>query len=359
MIQIDPVKRYVYIKFKEEDCMNKVLQDSEGRLEYKHDNGEITQVIIEVAGLGIKRVRITRLPPEITESDIRAYMTQYGEVKSVRDELWNSAYRYKVYNGVRIADMKLKKHIPSHLNILGYDAMIAYGGQPQTCYRCNEVGHQRQECPRGKRVAATTHTQPNTTWADIISSRIQAHSPDIPTVQNPLSSGNKTKRQHTFTDETPDKEYMSGTHDLQNETDGKSMETTEIENDHKNQDISDNGDVEMNPSGYLEVGNSSKDDRSEKKRVDKEGYEKYIPANNKELGMNNNTAGTRAEEARKENNNLEEKRDYDNTLTAKVGAARTKKLKTEREDPDTSMKHRSRSRIKKGPQTSVAMIPNQ
>ena len=258
MIQFDPVKRYVCIKFKEEDCMNKVLQDSEGRLEYKHDNGEITQVTIEVAGYGTKRLRITRLPPEITESDVRAYMTQYGEVKSVRDELWNSAYRYKVFNGVRIADMKLKKHIPSHLNILGYDALIAYDGQPQTCYRCNEVGHQRQECPRGKRVAATTHTQPVKTWADIVSSRIQAHSPDIPTVQNPPSSGNKTKRQHALTDETPDKEYMSGTHDLQDETDGKSMETTEIENEHKNQDISDIGDVEMNPSGYLEVSNSTR-----------------------------------------------------------------------------------------------------
>jgi len=38
MIQIDGAKRCVYIKFNDEEFMNKVLQDSEGRLEYKHDN---------------------------------------------------------------------------------------------------------------------------------------------------------------------------------------------------------------------------------------------------------------------------------------------------------------------------------
>ena len=106
-------------------------------------------------------------------------MSQYGEVKCVRDELWNSAYRYKVYNGVRIVEMRLKKYLPSHLNIYGNDALITYDGQPQTCYRCNEIGHQRQECPRGKLLADSIHTQSNQTWADTVSSRIQEHSPDV------------------------------------------------------------------------------------------------------------------------------------------------------------------------------------
>lgn len=84
---------------------------------------------------------------------------------------------------------------------------------------------------------------------------------------------------------------------------------------------------------FKKKSNSSKVDCGEKKSVDKEGVEKYIPANNTELGMNKNTAGTRTEEARKENNKLEEKRDSDDTLTVKLVAAITKKLKTERETP--------------------------
>jgi len=55
IIQVDGAKRYVYIKFDDEECMNKFLQDSEGRLEYKHDNAVITQVLIELAGLGTKK----------------------------------------------------------------------------------------------------------------------------------------------------------------------------------------------------------------------------------------------------------------------------------------------------------------
>jgi len=46
-------------------------------------------------------------------------MSKYEEVKSIRDEVWTSAYRYKVYNGIRIVEMKLKQHLPSHMSIAG------------------------------------------------------------------------------------------------------------------------------------------------------------------------------------------------------------------------------------------------
>ena len=191
-------------------------------------------------------------------------MSNYGEVKNVTDELWNSAYRYKVYNGVRIVEMRLKKHLPSHLNIPGNDALITYDGQRQTCYRCNEISHQSQECPRGKRFAAYIHMQSNQTWTDIVSSRIQEHSPDVPVFQKPLPSENKTKRQNIFIGETPDKKRMSTTYDLQDETDGRSMYTLDIENDHKGQNTSETEDVQMTPSGYQEDCNSKKDDDCER-----------------------------------------------------------------------------------------------
>ena len=64
MIQIDGVKRHVYIKFTEEQSMDKILQATGGQKEYKHETGEITQVTIEIAGLGFKKIRIANLPPE-------------------------------------------------------------------------------------------------------------------------------------------------------------------------------------------------------------------------------------------------------------------------------------------------------
>jgi len=68
--------------------------------------------------MGIKKVCIAVLPPEVQEHTVN------GETIRLRDEMWAAAYRYKVYNGVRIAEIKLKKHIPSHMSIAGNNDLI-------------------------------------------------------------------------------------------------------------------------------------------------------------------------------------------------------------------------------------------
>jgi hypothetical protein len=57
--------------------------------------------------------------------------------------MWTQAYRYRVYNGVRIVETKINQHLPSHLLIAGHDTLISYDGQPPTGYRCNAIGHQQ------------------------------------------------------------------------------------------------------------------------------------------------------------------------------------------------------------------------
>jgi len=140
---------------------------------------------------------------------------------------------------------------------------------------------------------------------------------------------------------------MSTPYDLQNETDGKCMNTMDIENDHKGQNTSDTENVQMTPSVYQEDCNSIKDDGCEKESVDKAGTERSIPDNNKGPGENNNIDGTRAEGTRKENNQLEGKIEPDDTPPVQLGSIRTKKLKTVRGDAATSVRNRSRTRIKK------------
>lgn len=165
-LQVDGPRRRVYIKFNNEDRMNAIFQDSKGLREYKHDNGEISQVVIEIAGLGIKKIRLAGLPPEVKEVTIKGHLAKYGEVVNIRDEIWAAAYRYKVYNGVRIAELKLKQHMPSNLTIAGIDIIVTYDGQPQTCYRCNEPGHQKIDCPRRQCLFPAPHGQ-RSTWAGI------------------------------------------------------------------------------------------------------------------------------------------------------------------------------------------------
>ena len=93
MIQVDGPKKLVYIKFTDEEIMNTTIENTEGQLSFRHGNGEISKVFIEIAGMGTKKITIASLPPEVKGNEIRAFMSRYGEVKSIRDEVWTSAYR--------------------------------------------------------------------------------------------------------------------------------------------------------------------------------------------------------------------------------------------------------------------------
>jgi len=51
MLQIDGPRRQVFIKMKQCNELYKIIQETNGLKEYKHSNGEISQVKIEIAGL--------------------------------------------------------------------------------------------------------------------------------------------------------------------------------------------------------------------------------------------------------------------------------------------------------------------
>jgi len=146
--------------------MYDILRTTNGQGEFRHANGEISKVRIEEAGLGIRRVRLTNIPPEIPDRTIKVGLNRYGEVKEVKEENWSRAYRYPVANGIRIATIRLSQHIPSQILIAGYRTLIPYEGQPSTCYGCNETGHVYQECPPRRRTRVETATN-NTSWAKV------------------------------------------------------------------------------------------------------------------------------------------------------------------------------------------------
>jgi molybdenum cofactor biosynthesis enzyme MoaA len=168
MIQIDGPKRNLYIKFKSVDKQRQILQDTKGQREYKHENGEISIVTIEPAGMGIRTIRIANLTPEVNDQTILNILTKYGEVTELKEEQWSRNYRYKIYDGIRIATMNLREHIPSYVTIANNRVLVSYDGQPLTCYGCNHTGHQFQECPT-RRQSQTRLTKPApTTWTEIV-----------------------------------------------------------------------------------------------------------------------------------------------------------------------------------------------
>jgi len=125
-----------------------ILQSTNWSVEYRHTTREISVVRIEVVGMGMRRIRLNNLPPEVTERNIRAALASYGETVSIQDEMWSKTYRYKVANGVKIIMVKMAKYLPSQMNIAGHRAFPSYDGQPVTCYGCGDSGHINQICPK-------------------------------------------------------------------------------------------------------------------------------------------------------------------------------------------------------------------
>ena len=95
-------------------------------------------------------------------------MSTYGEIKRIHDEMWSHGYRFKVKIGFRLFDIRLRKHIPSHIMIDGHHTVISYEGQPMTCYQCIEQGHQINDCQR-RNVARSQQTSHDAnSWANMV-----------------------------------------------------------------------------------------------------------------------------------------------------------------------------------------------
>jgi hypothetical protein len=168
MIQIDGIKRQVFIKLVDIESVQGLLRDTSGRAAYKYPNGELSVVNIDLAGMGTKRVRVASLPPETTNETLRASLISYGKVLNIQAETWSKAYRYPVSNGVQQVTMQLTRHLPSHMTIAEQRVLISYEGKPTTCYGCGEVGHMYLACPPRKSIGTEKQDPSRITYVSIV-----------------------------------------------------------------------------------------------------------------------------------------------------------------------------------------------
>jgi len=102
MVQIDGTRRQMYVKFTDFQYLQDLLHSTTGQPEYKHDNGEISQVKIEMAGMGTRHVRLANLPHDTPDEALRFAFSQYGEIKEMQLEVCSKPYHYQVFSCVRI-----------------------------------------------------------------------------------------------------------------------------------------------------------------------------------------------------------------------------------------------------------------
>jgi hypothetical protein len=95
MIQLDGPRPRVYIKFVTSEKMQTVLRSTAGLLEFQHETGEISFVHVDIAGMGLRKIRIANLSPELPDRTLRD-MSKYGDAKDITEEQWSQKYKYSV-----------------------------------------------------------------------------------------------------------------------------------------------------------------------------------------------------------------------------------------------------------------------
>ena len=160
MIQVDGLRKQVFIKLVNNDCVQTLLRDPSGEAKYKHHSEELSTVGIAVPGLGTKRVQVANLPSEVPDTALTTSLAPFGKVLTIEQEMWTKMYRYPVANGIDQVTIMLIKHILSHLTLTESRVLLSYDGQLPTCYVCGETDHMPQTCPKRKhKRIATTNLQ--------------------------------------------------------------------------------------------------------------------------------------------------------------------------------------------------------
>lgn len=202
-LQYDFLSNTFHVKLRKDDDCNRIMTLTSGTAEYHHNSGEVSNVNITYDGLGIRSVKVYNLPFEISYNSITDVLSKYGTVYAITSERWSGNMHYKVDNGVRVARIDLRSHIPSFITVRGFKALVVYEGQPRTCSVCNSPEHLRAECTRRRPVQLPASTADATgamqslplSYARVAGTSVSHKEPDINLVMTPkdiINEGDKT-----------------------------------------------------------------------------------------------------------------------------------------------------------------------
>ncbi|KAL1373744.1 hypothetical protein pipiens_005098 [Culex pipiens pipiens] len=94
---------------------------------------------------GSVEVKVYDLPPYLPNGTIAKHLSAFGEVLSIKDDVWQKFFP-GVPNGTRTVRMKLKKSIPSYVNMEDECAYVKYRNQIATCRYCGRNLHIGSKC---------------------------------------------------------------------------------------------------------------------------------------------------------------------------------------------------------------------
>ncbi|KAL1397437.1 hypothetical protein pipiens_009766 [Culex pipiens pipiens] len=165
-LQLSMTKSFVYIEMSPEISAEELVAEYDMKLTMTSEDGVQTQIPLHTAD-GATEVKIHDLPPYMPTQIIVQHLAEFGEILSITDELWKEHFP-GVPTGTRVVRMRIRKPIPSYVNIGDEVGYVRYRNQRPTCRHCSRYLHVGQKCSDVKK-AITGSVNSRLTLADIVS----------------------------------------------------------------------------------------------------------------------------------------------------------------------------------------------
>lgn len=122
-----------------------VVENHDRKHEVEFENIKFTVPLLMDDGATI--VRVHDLPPQMDNDFIKREMEIYGEVLSIRSEVWEAPAQLKgIPNGIRKLRIRLATTIPSYIFMAGHSTLVTYKNQQITCRHCGRQVHYGAKC---------------------------------------------------------------------------------------------------------------------------------------------------------------------------------------------------------------------
>lgn len=146
-LQVSVSKNQVIIETTSPEEAYRLARDHNAKKHISHENQQY-EIPIFVED-GAVEVKVHDLPPRMPNHIITSHLQQFGEVVSIRNEVWRDFFP-GIPNGVRAVRMKLCKSIPSFISIGGNSAYVVHSNQTKTCRHCSGKLYSGQKCNETK-----------------------------------------------------------------------------------------------------------------------------------------------------------------------------------------------------------------
>jgi len=195
------ITKTLVVRFKQqeqfEDCLRRLGEVTK----FKETNGSTLDVPITSSLNPGRNSRITIetlikwVPIDMDFKLVEKALTEYGTVvESSRISIYPKGDNDKACKveteRIRVA-MRLKKDIPTTIQVDGVDIKVYYAGQPPTCMKCKKPGHMVKDCPKKKRGWEADDTEE--TDNDDAANNTAANSPDPTLLQQGEAQGQQNE----------------------------------------------------------------------------------------------------------------------------------------------------------------------